>query len=240
VNRRLVIPAIALVVLTLSAACSDNSTNNSSSADLYATQTAQSASSAATPTTAPTRPVETPSQTFAQACQKTGEKHWSAPPPRIIDTSKHYTATIKMAKGGDIVLELFSDVPITTNNFVFLACKGFYDGLTFHRVLSDYVAQGGDPRGDCRGDAGYFIPDEDSGAHTMDAGALSMAKSGPNRTGSQFFITYTAQPVLLQMGFVVFGRVTSGMDVMRQFALRDCGDPGTGDAIETITITEQP
>ena len=178
---------------------------------------------------------------FGEVCQKTGEKQFASAPSRIIDTSKTYVATITLAKGGDIVLELFSDVPITTNNFVFLACKGYYDGVTFHRVLPGFVAQGGDPTGSGSGGPGYAIPDEDSAGHKMDAGVISMAKAGANTTGSQFFITYTPQP-RLESGFTVFGKVTAGTDVLNGITPRD---PSTnpnappGDVISTITITEQ-
>ena len=173
-------------------------------------------------------------------CQKTDEKQFAAAPPQIIDTSKTYIATIRTEKG-DIVVELFSDVPITTNNFVFLACKGYYDGVTFHRVLPGFVAQGGDPTGTGGGGPGYAIPDEDDGDHAFDTGVNSMAKSGPNTTGSQFFITFAPQSQLAA-GFTVFGRVTEGMDVAEQLTPRD---PETnpnappGDVIETITIEER-
>lgn len=244
--RKLFIPTIAIAALMLLTACSSNDNGGNdktpSNADLYATQTAESSSTESTPTTSATQPAETPAQAFSEACQKSSEKQWSSPPPRIIDTSKTYTAAITLAKGGDIVLELFSDVPITTNNFVFLSCKGYYDGLTFHRVLQDFMAQGGDPLGTGGGGPGYTIPDESSAGHTMDAGAISMAKtSAPDSAGSQFFICFTPQPGLLQQGFTVFGKVTSGMDVLRQIALRDpAQNPNfTGDAIATITITEQ-
>ena len=175
---------------------------------------------------------------FAKACQKTDEKQFSAAPERIIDTDKTYIATIK-TENGDIVLELFSDVPITTNNFVFLACKGYYDGLTFHRVLSGFMAQGGDPTGTGTGGPGYAIPDEDDGDHEFDTGVISMAKSGPNTTGSQFFITYAPQPQLAAQ-FTVFGRVTEGMSVVEQITPRDPAAAVTpGDTIESITIEER-
>jgi cyclophilin family peptidyl-prolyl cis-trans isomerase len=152
-----------------------------------------------------------------------------------------YTATIT-TDNGDIVLELFSDVPITTNNFVFLACQGYYDGLTFHRVLPGFVAQGGDPTGSGSGGPGYQIPDEDDGDHTFDeAGVISMAKAGPDTTGSQFFITYAATPDL-EANFTVFGQVTAGTDVLEQITPRDPStDPNAppGDTIATITIEEQ-
>ncbi|MCH7580508.1 MAG: peptidylprolyl isomerase [Chloroflexi bacterium] len=125
---------------------------------------------------------------------------------------------------GDIVIELFSDTPITTNNFVFLACKGYYNGLTFHRVITGFMAQGGDPTGSGSGGPGYSIPDEDSAGHRMDAGVISMAKAGPDTTGSQFFITYTPQPGL-EPDFTVFGQVISGMDVVDGITPRDPGDP---------------
>ncbi len=181
---------------------------------------------------------EEPTVSFAESCQKTDEKQFATAPERIIDTSKTYVATIKMEKGGEIVLGLFSDVPITTNNFVFLACKGFYDGVTFHRVIPDFVAQGGDPLGTGTGGPGYSIPDEEDGDHGMDAGVISMAKSGPNTTGSQFFITYTPQ-TQLEPDFTVFGRVTEGMDVALQITPRTTPDLPPGDVIETITIEER-
>ena len=183
---------------------------------------------------------EAPTIAFSEACQKTDLKQFATAPPRIIDTSKSYVATIKMANG-DIVLELFSDVPITTNNFVFLACKGYYDGVTFHRVIPDFVAQGGDPTGTGSGGPGYAIDDEDDGDHTFEAGVISMANSGPNTAGSQFFITYSPQPGL-ETNFTVFGRVIEGMDVVEQITPRDpqaSPTPPPGDVIETITIEEQ-
>ena len=179
---------------------------------------------------------EEPSVGFA-GCEKSDEKQFSEP-EQIIDPAKTYVATIKLEKGGEIVLELFSDVPITTNNFVFLACKGFYDGLTFHRVLSGFMAQGGEGGA---GTPGYSIPDEEDGDHGMDAGVISMAKAGANTTGSQFFITYTPQPQL-EATFTVFGRVIEGMDVVEEITPRDpATNPNAppGDAMETITIEER-
>ncbi len=176
--------------------------------------------------------------TFAEGCQKSDEKQFPGGPETIIDTSKTYVATIKMA-AGDIVIELFSDTPITTNNFVFLACKGYYDGLTFHRVIPGFMAQGGDPTGSGSGGPGYSIPDEEDGDHGMDANVISMAKAGPNTTGSQFFITYSAQ-AHLEPDFTVFGRVTSGVDVVAGITPRD-GNPSLppGDVMQSITIEER-
>jgi cyclophilin family peptidyl-prolyl cis-trans isomerase len=174
-------------------------------------------------------------------CQRTGEKNFAAPPPMIIDPQKTYTATIQTEKG-DIVLELFAkDTPITTNNFVFLACHGFYDGLTFHRVIPGFVAQGGDPTGTGAGGPGYAIPDEQDVASFDAPGMLSMAKAGPNTTGSQFFITYAPVP-RLDPDFTVFGQVTSGMDVLESLTPRDpqtTPDAPRGDKILRVDIEEK-
>jgi cyclophilin family peptidyl-prolyl cis-trans isomerase len=174
-------------------------------------------------------------------CQRTGEKQFAAAPPMIIDQQKTYTATIQTEKG-NIVLELFAkDTPITTNNFVFLACHGFYDGLTFHRVIPGFVAQGGDPTGTGAGGPGYTIPDEPDVASFDAPGMLSMAKAGANTTGSQFFITY-APVTRLDANFTVFGRVTEGMDVLERLTPRDPAQtPGAppGDKILRVDIEEK-
>ncbi len=120
-------------------------------------------------------------------------KQYSAPPEMVIDPSKRYTATINTDKG-DIVIELFADkAPRTVNNFVFLARDGFYDGVTFHRVIDGFMAQGGDPTGTGSGGPGYKFADEFHPALKHDgAGILSMANAGPDTNGSQFFITHGA------------------------------------------------
>ncbi len=154
---------------------------------------------------------------------------YSAPPPMTIDTNKQYTATIKTEKG-DLVLELFaSDVPVTVNNFVFLAREGFYDGITFHRVIPGFMAQGGDPTGRGSGGPGYSFADEFT-KHTHVTGALSMANAGPNTNGSQFFITYAPQRHLDGL-HSVFGQLINGMDVLE--AIKQ------GDTIVGITIEER-
>ena len=153
-------------------------------------------------------------------------KTYSAPPAMTIDTSKQYTATIETEKG-NLVLELFaSDVPITVNNFVFLARDGFYDSTTFHRVIPGFMAQGGCPIGDGTGNPGYRFEDEFT-EHTHVTGALSMANSGANTNGCQFFITYTPQHHL-DGKHSVFGQLIEGTDVLESI------EPG--DAITRITI----
>ena len=155
-------------------------------------------------------------------------KTYSAAPPMVIDTSKQYTAIIETEKG-DLVLELFaSDVPVTVNNFVFLAREGFYDGSTFHRIIPDFMAQGGDPTGTGRGDAGYRFDDEFT-EHTHVAGALSMANAGPNTNGCQFFITYTPQHGL-DGKHSVFGQLIEGMEVLEKLT--------NGDVMKRIVIEE--
>lgn len=130
----------------------------------------------------------------------------AARPPMTI------TATIETERG-DLVLELFaSDVPMTVNNFVVLARGGFYDGLTFHRVIPGFVAQGGCPIGDGTGNPGYQFADEIT-EHTHVTGALSMANSGPDTNGSQFFITLAPQHHL-DGQHTVFGQLIEGMDVL--------------------------
>jgi len=154
--------------------------------------------------------------------------NYSEPPPMTIDTSKQYTATIETEKG-NIVLELFAnDVPVTVNNFAFLTREGFYDNTTFHRVIPDFMAQGGDPTGTGTGGPGYKFADEFT-EHTHVAGALSMANSGPNTNGSQFFITYTPQPHL-DRKHSVFGQLTLGTEVLKSLK--------NGDTIVRITIEE--
>ncbi|MBI2288487.1 MAG: peptidylprolyl isomerase [Chloroflexi bacterium] len=146
-----------------------------------------------------------------------------------IDTGKQYTATIETKKG-KLVLELFAkDVPRTVNNFVFLAREGFYDGVTFHRVIPDFMAQGGDPTGTGSGGPGYRFADEFT-KHGHVTGALSMANAGPNTNGSQFFITYAPQPHL-NGKHSVFGQLVEGMDILKKIE--------NGDTITRITIQEK-
>jgi len=153
-------------------------------------------------------------------------KTYSAPPPMTIDTSKQYTATIETEKG-NLVLELFaSDVPVTVNNFVFLASEKFYDGTTFHRVIPGFMAQGGDPTGTGTGNPGYSFADEFT-EHTHVTGALSMANSGADTNGCQFFITYAPQPHL-DGKHSVFGQLIGGTDVLEKIE--------QGDTIIRITI----
>jgi cyclophilin family peptidyl-prolyl cis-trans isomerase len=148
-------------------------------------------------------------------------QQWNKPPEFIINLKKKYSATLNTDKG-DIVLELFADkTPVTVNNFVFLARAGFYDGTIFHRVISDFMAQAGDPTGTGRGGPGYRFADEFHPSLRHDKpGVLSMANSGPGTNGSQFFITHVPTPHLNNK-HTVFGQVVAGMDLLLTIPQRD-------------------
>jgi cyclophilin family peptidyl-prolyl cis-trans isomerase len=165
-------------------------------------------------------------------------KQWSKPPAMEIDPKKQYTATLDTEKG-KIVIQLFADkVPETVNNFVFLARQGFYDGTIFHRVIKDFMAQGGDPTGTGRGGPGYKFKDEfHPTLHHDKPGILSMANAGPGTNGSQFFITHVPTP-WLDNKHSVFGYVTQGMDVLLSIQPRD---PQRLDspAVHLISVTIQ-
>ncbi|GAB4561295.1 MAG: peptidylprolyl isomerase [Anaerolineales bacterium] len=171
--------------------------------------------------------------------QETEMKQWNTPPAMQINPKKKYTATISTDKG-DMVLELFADkAPVTVNNFVFLAREGFYDGTIFHRVIADFMAQGGDPTGSGRGGPGYRFQDEfhPSLRHNK-PGILSMANAGPSTNGSQFFITHVPTP-WLDNKHSVFGQITSGMEVLMSIPPRDPMRPEyPGVKINAVTITE--
>ena len=149
----------------------------------------------------------------------------------LIDETKSYAATIDTSRGR-IVLELFAkDAPKTVNNFVFLARDKFYDGTTFHRVIADFMVQGGDPTGTGRGGPGYRFEDETKNNPNRHAkGVISMANAGPNTNGSQFFITHVETP-WLDGKHTVFGRVLSGQDVVDSIQ--------QGDQISGVTVEEK-
>jgi len=165
---------------------------------------------------------------------------YKTPPELKIDPKKKYTATFKLDKG-DMVIELFADKATrTVNNFVFLSREGFYDGVTFHRVIKDFMAQGGDPTGTGAGGPGYKFADEFHPSLKHDKpGILSMANAGPNTNGSQFFITFVPTPHL-DGKHSVFGQVVKGMEVLLAITPRDPASArAPGDVIKTIVITEQ-
>ncbi len=163
-------------------------------------------------------------------------------PDWVIDPDKTYTATIK-TENGEIVVDLFADkAPLAVNSFVFLAQQGFFDGVTFHRVMHDFVAQGGDPTGTGVSGPGYHFRNEVSTDLLFDdEGLLAMANSGADTNGSQFFITYRAAPEL-DGNYTIFGKVRSGMDVVKAITERDLSSNPSlpeGDKIISITIVEK-
>ena len=181
------------------------------------------------------------------ACQQTKPKakrlQWDKPPAMQIDPSKQYFAILKTEKG-DIRIQLFADkAPKTVNNFVFLARQGFYDNITFHRVIPGFIAQTGDPTGTGSGGPGYTIEDEFNPDLKHDRpGRVSMANKGrPNTGGSQFFITYAPAPHL-DGHHTIFGQVVEGMDVLEKLTeRRPSQNPNAppGDKLLTVEIEER-
>lgn len=157
-------------------------------------------------------------------------RQWSGPPEMTIDPQKGYVVTLETDRG-TIELELYPQyAPKTVNNFVFLIQEGYYDGVSFHRVIQDFVIQGGDPTGTGRGGPGYEFEDEVRGNPLKhETGVISMANAGPNTNGSQFFITHSPQ-AHLNGKHTVFGKVTSGQDVVN--AIRQ------GDKMIKVTVRE--
>jgi peptidyl-prolyl cis-trans isomerase B (cyclophilin B) len=157
-------------------------------------------------------------------------KSYNAAPAMAIDPKKKYSATLDTTKG-QIVVDLFpGEAPVTVNNFVFLARDKFYDGTKFHRVIENFMIQGGDPEGTGRGGPGYRFKDEvGPGKPKHKVGSLSMANAGPGTNGSQFFITHVATD-WLDGKHTVFGQVRSGQDVVNAVQ--------QGDTLKSVTISE--
>ncbi len=167
-------------------------------------------------------------------------KQYASAPAMAVDPAKKYTATFEMAKGGEFTVQLYADkAPITVNSFVFLARDGYFNCVTFHRVLEGFMAQGGDPTGTGSSGPGYEFVNEDSDLKFDQAGVMAMANAGRDTNGSQFFITFGPQPSL-DGGYTIFGQVINGMDVVNAITLRDPNtNPNfTGDMIQSVTITE--
>ena len=157
-------------------------------------------------------------------------KKYSAPPGMTIDVNKNYSAAFNTSRG-EILCELFAkDAPETVNNFVFLAREKFYDATVFHRVIPNFMIQGGDPTGTGSGGPGYQFADElKDNPHQHQVGSLSMANAGPNTNGSQFFITHVVTN-WLDGKHTVFGKVLSGQDVVNAIQ--------AGDKLVSVTIRE--
>ena len=166
-------------------------------------------------------------------------REYDACPPTVVDPAKEYSATLKTTKG-DITLQLYADkAPLAVNSFVFLAREGWFENVSWHRVLPDFMAQTGDPSGTGFGGPGYEFKNEVSDSLKFDReGLLAMANSGADTNGSQFFITY-GPATNLDGGYTIFGEVTAGMDVVKKLTPRDPSQTGTlpeGDKILSVTI----
>jgi cyclophilin family peptidyl-prolyl cis-trans isomerase/protein-disulfide isomerase len=171
-----------------------------------------------------------------------GKRQFKACPPFTVKTNKQYIATLHTAKG-DVTIELFADkTPVTVNSFIYLAQQGWYDNITFHRVLPDLYAQTGDPSGTGKGNPGYYLITEILPSLTFNKpGMVAMVNSGPDTSGGQFFITYA--PIAQYDGkYTIFGQVLTGMDILKALTPRDA-QPGTntppGDKLLNITIEEK-
>jgi cyclophilin family peptidyl-prolyl cis-trans isomerase len=182
-------------------------------------------SSALSPLAKPAASPSTAASTAAQGAPVSAvPKQFSSAPPMSIDQSKKYTATIDTSMG-TMKAELFAnEAPATVNNFVFLAQQGFYDGVTFHRVINNFMVQTGDPTGTGTGGPGYRFNDEPV-KRQYSRGTLAMANAGPNTNGSQFFIVHKDYP--LPPNYTIFGQLTDGLDVLDKIATTPTG-PGRG------------
>lgn len=171
-----------------------------------------------------------------------GKRQFESCPPVTVQSTRQYIATLHTEKG-DVVIQLFPNkAPITVNSFIYLARNGWYDDITFHRVIPDLFAQTGDPSGTGKGNPGYYVITEIDPSLKFDRpGVVAMVNSGPDTSGSQFFITYAATPQF-DGQYTIFGQVISGMEVLQQLTARDA-QPGTvvppGDKLIGITIEEK-
>ncbi len=176
-------------------------------------------------------------------------KRWKTPPAMAIDTAKTYIATLKTSLG-DIRVELLAkESPATVNNFVFLAREGFYDGTIFHRIIQDFMIQGGDPLATGEGDPGYSFNDELPAKHSYEPGIMAMANAGPNTQGSQFFICNgeKAKKLDTRPNYTQFGKVIEGMDVVLKISSVEVGPneggemskPAVPPVLQSVTIEEK-
>jgi cyclophilin family peptidyl-prolyl cis-trans isomerase/protein-disulfide isomerase len=171
-----------------------------------------------------------------------GKRQFTTCPPVTVQTNQQYIATLHTEKG-DVVIQLFADkAPFTVNSFLFLAKNGWYDDITFHRVIPDLFAQTGDPSGTGKGNPGYYVVTEIDPQLRFDRpGRVAMVNSGPDTSGSQFFINYAPAPDF-DGKYTIFGEVLSGMEVLEQLTPRDA-QPGQatppGDKLLSITIEEK-
>ena len=167
-------------------------------------------------------------------------QRWDAPPDMTIDTERRYTAEMATSHGTMTIALDPVAAPKTVNSFVFLARQGFYDGVTFHRIIPGFVLQGGDPTGTGTGGPGYRFEDELPPAGRYEIGSLAMANAGPDTNGSQFFVISGADGVRLPPSYSLFGKVVGGTDVIAKIDAIGTrgGTPQERVTIESVTITE--
>ncbi|TXK85467.1 peptidylprolyl isomerase [Paenibacillus sp. N3.4] len=220
------LPAALIALTLLVSACGNKPTETAGTATPK-TGAAASSSAVVTPTASPNAP-----------------KQWSKAPDMIIDPAKTYQAEMVTSKG-TFTIDLFAnEAPKTVNNFVFLSKEGFYNNVTFHRIIKSFMVQTGDPLGTGRGGPGYKFADELKTSHKYEPGIVAMANSGPNTNGSQFFICSGDDAASLNKNpnYTIFGKVTKeGMATIAKIADTPvANDPNSGEASkpkETVTIT---
>jgi cyclophilin family peptidyl-prolyl cis-trans isomerase len=235
-TQRSVAAVLATAGLIALTACGSSSSSGSSST--VAASAGTKASSTSTTAAAPAVPAGSCIHT-APATAAT-PKTYAAAPAMAITPAKTYTATLATSCGTITMHLLPKQAPVTVNNFVFLAEQGFYNGLTFHRVIPGFVIQGGDPKGDGTGGPGYQFKDE-LPTTTYTLGDVAMANAGPNTNGTQFFIVQGSQAVSLPRQYSRFGHVTSGQNVVNLIANvpadTTTGKPNQPVWIYSVTIT---
>jgi len=201
------------------------------------------------PASKDTTPKRTANTDIAPSSVAQRNNMYPSPPPMSIDKSKPYNAVVTTSLGTFKIKLLGNDAPVTVNNFVFLANQGFYNGITFHRIMKDFMIQTGDPLGSGIGGPGYKFKDELPNKLTYGPGIVAMANSGPNTNGSQFFICTGDQSKNLNSSpnYTIFGQVVEGIDVVQKIAAVPVGADARGEKskpannvlIQEITITEQ-
>ncbi len=194
---------------------------------------------AASPTPTPSTSV-TPgtSCTYVpKAGEQTGDKGEQPPPAYTLNEKKNYAATVKTSMGTFTVKLFAKDAPCTVNSFAYLAKRHFYDGLTFHRIVKDFVIQGGDPAGNGSGGPGYTFNDELDNSLTYKVGTLAMANSGPNTNGSQWFVVTGEQGAQLPKNYTIFGKVTKGLDVVMKINEVKVNGEAPVDPVTIVSVT---
>jgi len=234
-RRTIVVTVVILAIVALIAGVTGAFSGGSSSKNVASTG---SSTTQATPSTVKGASVEGDTTCPKADGSSPRTTAFAKPPPMCIDPNKTYTATMQTSEGGPITIVLDAKkAPKTANNFVVLARYHFYDGLTFHRIVPDFVIQGGDPQGNGQGGPGYKFEDDLPQAGQYKLGSLAMANSGPNTNGSQFFIITGQQGVQLPPQYSLFGQVTAGIDVVNKIAALGNPNAPNGEPTKPVSMT---